>query len=165
MINGAEKHDNNQYVGFNYWPSIIVPCDTCSADVKMSHGKENDDKVFCSRKCHIKVKTCRKNAMKDYTILRVLREHPESLPSSEIAYYVSNQHQYQVNGAKISRRLRKWVSEGIVEKANRDVRASRDTSKKVCYRLSEKYQDAPLGALVIKHRTPRGYADAQNTNQ
>jgi len=50
MINGAEKHDNNQYVGFNYWPSIIVPCDTCSADVKMSHGKENDDKVFCSRK-------------------------------------------------------------------------------------------------------------------
>jgi len=120
----------------------------------MSHGKENDDKVFCSRECHIKVKTCRKNAMKDYAILRVLREHPDGLLATELSYFVDNLTQYQVNGAKISMLLKKWVSRGIVKKKN--------SSNRMRYHLNPKYLGEALGALVIKYQTPRPYAQSES---
>lgn len=153
MINGAEKHGKSQYEGFNYWPKITISCDTCQGDVTLDHSKEGDDRAFCCRKCHIKVKTCRKNAMKDYTILKILRERPDGLPNDEIAYLLGTVHQHRCNPYQISSLLKRWIAYGVVTKEKPSAKS------RTIYRLSKEYQNKPLGDVVIKFRTPKAYAE------
>ena len=152
MINGAEKHGKKQYEGFNYWPKIIVPCDTCAGEVSLSHCKHRDDRVFCSRSCYLEVKTCRKNANRDYTILRILRDRRDWLSMQELSYIFSCQAQHRSKPNALAGVLRRWVSRGIVEKTIGDPR----------YRLNPKYLDEAIGALVIKYQTPRPYAQSMS---
>ena len=159
MINAAEKHGKKQLRGFNYWPKITLSCDVCNEDVTLSHAQGTDDKLFCSRECNFKLKTCRKNAMKDYTILRILREQPCGLDTEEVSYILGSMHNYRTKPLKITHTLRKWVSKGIVVKENPQKKGG-----VIIYRISSEHLGQPLGAIVIKHLTPRGYADVQNSN-
>ena len=159
IINGAEKHGIKKYSGFNYWPQIAVSCDVCKNDVTLSHAQESDDKLFSSRDCNFKLKTCRKNAMKDYTILRILREHPQGLPTKELPYILGSMHNYRTTALKISHTLKKWVAKGIVVKE-----IPQKSGDVINYVLPSQHLGQPLGAIVIKHLTPRGYADVQNNN-
>ena len=143
MINGAEKHGKSQYEGFNYWPKITISCDTCQGDVTLTHSKEGDDRAFCCRKCHIKVKTCRKNAMKDYTILKILRERPDGLPNDEIAYLLGTVHQHRCNPYQISSLLKRWIAYGVVTKEKPSAKS------RTIYRLSKEYQNMPGGHVRI----------------
>jgi hypothetical protein len=154
MINGAEKHGNKQYEGFNYWPQITVSCDTCSSDVILTHSKEGDDRAFCSRACHIKVKTCRKNALKDYNILKILREHPDGLPSDELSYMVGTTNQYRTNPSKIASMLKFWVAKGVVSK-----KLSKGSTGKTIYSLSKTYLNKPLGKTVVDYKGRKTYAE------
>ena len=154
MINGAEKHGIKQYEGFNYWPKITVACDTCKGDVTLNHSKEGDDRAFCSRSCHTKVKTCRRNATKDYSILKILREHPDGLPSDEVSYMVSTINQYRTNPKKIASLLKFWVSKGVVTKT-----LSKGSTGRTIYSLSKSYLNKPLGQAVIDFRGRKTYAE------
>ncbi len=154
MINGAEKHGNKQYEGFNYWPQITVSCDTCSSDVILTHSKEGDDRAFCSRACHIKVKTCRKNALKDYNILKILREHPDGLPSDELSYMVGTTNQYRTNPSKIASMLKFWVAKGVVSK-----KLSKGSTGKTIYSLSKTYLNKPLGKTVVDYKGRKTFAE------
>ena len=154
MINGAEKHGKTQYEGFNYWPKITVPCDTCEGEVSLAHGKERDDRVFCSQSCYVEVKTCRKNASRDYTLLRILRDRQDWLSLKEVSYIFSCQAQHRSKPNTLAGVLRRWVSRGIVEKSIGDSR----------YRLNAKYLNKPIGALVIKYQTPRPYAQSMSNS-
>lgn len=158
MINGAEKHGKRQYEGFNYWPKITVSCDTCKGDVILTHSKERDDRTFCSRECYTNVKTCRKNAIKDYIILKILREHPDGLPSDELAYMVSTMNHFRANPQKISSLLRFWVAKGVVTKRLNPHRDNRRT----IYSLAKSYDNKPLGKAVIDFRGRQTYAQRLN---
>jgi len=153
MINGAEKHGKKQYEGFNYWPKITVSCDTCNGDVLLNHSKEGDDRAFCSRACHTKVKTCRKNALKDYNILKILREHPDGLPSDELSYMLGTTNQYRTNPNKITSMLKFWVAKGIVTK-----RLSKGSTGRTIYSLAKSYMNKPLGKIVVDFRSRKTYA-------
>jgi len=157
MINGAEKHGKPQYEGFNYWPKITVSCDTCNGDVILTHSKERDDRAFCSYKCYRQVTTCRKNAMKDYTILKILREYPDGLPSDELAYMIGTINHYHTNSNKISALLKFWVAKGVVTK--RLINGSRG---RTIYSLAKSYMNKPLGKGVIDFRGRKTYAQRVN---
>lgn len=154
MINGAEKDGKKQYEGFNYWPKILVPCDTCEGEVSLSHGKERDDRVFCSRQCYHAVKTCRKNATRDYTLLRILRDKRDWVSMQELAYIFSCQTQHRSKPQALAAVFRRWVSRGIVEKES--------SPNGMRYRLNPKYLDEAIGALVIKYQTRRPFAQSMS---
>ena len=152
MINGAEKHGIAKYKGFNYWPKINIPCETCGDVVALTHNAERDDRIFCSIKCHRAVKKCKKNAMKDYSLLRILRDNPVWIGIEDLTYVFASVAPFATNAVKVHYLLKKWISKGIVEQDK--------SSSKSSYRLNPKYQNELLGALVIKHRTPKPYAES-----
>ena len=91
--------------------------------------------------------------MKDYTILKILREHPNGLPNDEIAYLLGTVHQHRCNSYQISSLLKRWISYGVVTKEKPS------TKSRMIYRLSKDYQNKPLGEVIIKFRTPKAYAE------
>ncbi len=154
MVNGAEKHGKKQYEGFNYWPKIIVPCDVCEGEVALTHSHDKDDRVFCSRPCYLDMKTCRKNATRDYTLLRIMRDRTEWLSIKELSYIFTAQAQQRSKPNVLAQVLKRWVSRSIVQKESAD--------GGIRYRLNPEYLDAPIGALVIKYQTSRPFAQSMS---
>ena len=103
---------------------------------------------------HIKVKTCRKNALKDYNILKILREHPDGLPSDELSYMVGTTNQYRTNPSKIASMLKFWVAKGVVTK-----KLSKGSTGKTIYSLSKTYLNKPLGKTVLDYKGRKTYAE------
>jgi len=154
MINGAEKHGNPKYKGFNYWPKITVSCDTCSKDLSINHSIEGDDRTFCSQDCYRQVNTCRRAALKDYNLLKILREHPDGLPSDELAYMIGTINGFRTNPKKITSLLKFWVAKKVVIKS-----LTQKTTGRTIYSLATSYHNKPLGKAIIDFRGRKTYAE------
>ena len=157
LINGAEKYGKRQYEGFNWWPKGKAQCDTCGEDFRLANQCDHNNQVFCSTRCHNAVKTCKKKAMRDYQILRILRTvgwentpHPYDgkgwMHSQEVAKKLSL-FNYKGNSNSVSSVLTRWVARGIVERKP----VSYPLTGSV-YRLAPKYRKGLLGALVIEYQ-------------
>ena len=157
LTNGKEKYGIAQYDGFNWWPKIPLNCDTCGKKFNLTNQCDHNNQVFCSTTCSIAVKTCKRRAMKDYQILRILRtvgwENGPHLHggkgwmhSQEVAKRLSL-FNYKGTSGSVAGIFKRWVARGIVER-----KACEYPLTGSAYRLAPKYRKAQLGALVIEYQ-------------
>lgn len=58
-------------------PLISADCELCGESFTLSHDLKKGQKIFCGRACAISMFTSKKNARRDFAILKILKVHGE----------------------------------------------------------------------------------------
>ena len=71
-VSGCKHHNG-------HWkkPPIEVECENCSKKFHLRHSMNGGNRIFCSHACSVQIAKKKKNAMRDFSLLKLLKTYGE----------------------------------------------------------------------------------------
>ncbi len=123
-------------------PIIKTNCEMCGDVFSLSHSLKDGNKIFCSRLCSTNLQRCKKKALRDFAILKLIKVHGE-LGADDIVKLHQNP-QRALTTAMVAQILKcnGYITRNIIQLVD-------NPKGPRIYRYNTNI-DAPLGQIIAK---------------